>query len=269
MAGYIGSKTSVTQVDGYNRTEADDEFVSKDGDTITTAAGTALTLDRTGSDGTILDLKKDGSTVGSIGVDSGDNITFGATSGGGSGLYMFGSGGTSPFILPMKEGALSDNTVTLGDDSRRFKDLYLSGGVYLGGTGSANFLSDYETGTWTPSFNTIIGATYTSQIGYYTKVGDVVTFHMRLRWSAGTSISGSVGGLPFAVKASALMYPMCSVWNNAGLTYGSGRTAPVAYPTVSTSNISIESLGSGVSPSAITFATAGEFYVTGHYYTAS
>ena len=28
MAGYIGSKTSVTQVDGYNRTEADDEFVN-------------------------------------------------------------------------------------------------------------------------------------------------------------------------------------------------------------------------------------------------
>ena len=32
----------------------------------------------------------------------------------------------------------------------RFKDLYLSGGVYLGGTGSANQLDDYEEGTWTP-----------------------------------------------------------------------------------------------------------------------
>lgn len=29
MAGYIGSKASVTQVDGYNRTEADSEFVSE------------------------------------------------------------------------------------------------------------------------------------------------------------------------------------------------------------------------------------------------
>jgi hypothetical protein len=34
--------------------------------------------------------------------------------------------------------------------SARFKDLYLSGGVYLGGTGSANKLDDYEEGTWTP-----------------------------------------------------------------------------------------------------------------------
>ena len=27
-------------------------------------------------------------------------------------------------------------------------DITLSGGVYLGGTGSANYLDDYEEGTW-------------------------------------------------------------------------------------------------------------------------
>ena len=35
MAGYIGSKASVTQVDGYTRTEADSEFVQVAGDTMT------------------------------------------------------------------------------------------------------------------------------------------------------------------------------------------------------------------------------------------
>jgi hypothetical protein len=35
MAGYIGSKASITQVDGYNRTEADVEFVQVSGDTMT------------------------------------------------------------------------------------------------------------------------------------------------------------------------------------------------------------------------------------------
>jgi hypothetical protein len=35
MAGYIGSKASVTQVDGYNRTEADAEFVNDPNDVIT------------------------------------------------------------------------------------------------------------------------------------------------------------------------------------------------------------------------------------------
>ena len=37
MAGYIGSKTSVTQVDGYNRAEANAEFVDVTGDTMTGA----------------------------------------------------------------------------------------------------------------------------------------------------------------------------------------------------------------------------------------
>ena len=37
MAGYIGSKSSVTQVDGYNRTEADDRYVNASGDTMTGA----------------------------------------------------------------------------------------------------------------------------------------------------------------------------------------------------------------------------------------
>ena len=39
----------------------------------------------------------------------------------------------------------------IGSSSKRFKDLYLSGGAYLGGTGAANKLDDYEEGTWTPT----------------------------------------------------------------------------------------------------------------------
>lgn len=39
MSGYIGSKIAVTQVDGYNRSEADAEFVQVTGDTMTGALG--------------------------------------------------------------------------------------------------------------------------------------------------------------------------------------------------------------------------------------
>ena len=39
MSGYIGSKASVTQVDGYNRTEADGRYVNASGDTMTGALG--------------------------------------------------------------------------------------------------------------------------------------------------------------------------------------------------------------------------------------
>ena len=59
MAGYIGSKIAVTQVDGYNRTEADAEFVNDPNDVITVSGsnvgiGTASPVDTfhaVGSDG--------------------------------------------------------------------------------------------------------------------------------------------------------------------------------------------------------------------------
>ena len=50
----------------------------------------------------------------------------------------------------------------------------LSGGVYLGGTGSANLLDDYETGTWTPTLEVGTNITYNSRSGTYTKVGRMV-----------------------------------------------------------------------------------------------
>ena len=191
MAGYIGSKTSVTQVDGYNRTEADDEFVSKDGDTITTA-GTTLTLDRTGSEGTILDLKKDGSTVGSIGVASAE-FYHGSAVGGDTFLRS----GYSTIVPATSAGANRDNAINLGSSVSRFKDLWLSGGVYLGGTGSANYLDDYEEGTWTPSVE-YGSITYGSAT--YTKVGRTVTLHLNSYTFTDYTTNNfiRISGLPFS-----------------------------------------------------------------------
>jgi hypothetical protein len=51
----------------------------------------------------------------------------------------------------MTSNTSTDNLMDIGSSSKRFKDLYLSGSVYLGGTTSANALDDYEEGTWTPT----------------------------------------------------------------------------------------------------------------------
>ena len=62
-------------------------------------------------------------------------------------------------------------------------DLTLSGGVYLGGTGAANYLDDYEEGTWTveaydaPTGGNVSSSTNT---GYYTKVGRIITASVAL-----------------------------------------------------------------------------------------
>lgn len=53
-----------------------------------------------------------------------------------------------------------------------------SGGLYLGGSGGSNYLSDYEEGSFTPSFTTWNGSssipTINSSYGYYIKTGKFV-----------------------------------------------------------------------------------------------
>jgi hypothetical protein len=95
---------------------------SQDGQTAINRSGTALQVGRLSSDGSIIDLRKDGTTVGSIGNAS-TNLIVEATSSNRSGLSFGGS------ITPRRGGASSDSAVDLGTGSYRFKDLYLSGGV--------------------------------------------------------------------------------------------------------------------------------------------
>ena len=65
----------------------------------------------------------------------------------------------------------------------------------------ANTLDDYEEGTWTPSLGGT--ATYNTQVGMYTKIGNVVTvsgkIHVNVR---GTGSSTVVSGLPFTSNAN-------------------------------------------------------------------
>jgi hypothetical protein len=66
----------------------------------------------------------------------------------------------------------------------------------------ANTLDDYEEGTWTP--NSGGTATYSSQNGTYTKVGNKVTAHFSFQVNViGTGSASNILGLPFAASASA------------------------------------------------------------------
>lgn len=83
--------------------------------------------------------------------------------------------------------------------------IVANGGVYLGGTGAANLLDDYEEGTWSPVISdaTSGGNTGTSTVTYatYTKVGNLVHLKARLLNMDTTGMgSGNiyVQGVPFA-----------------------------------------------------------------------
>ena len=81
-------------------------------------------------------------------------------------------------------------------------DITLSGGAYIGGTGSANYLDDYEEGTWTPNIGG--DSTYNEQTGKYIKVGHKVTLWFTLRINQRNTPAAPyiVGGNPFTNNAS-------------------------------------------------------------------
>ena len=173
------------------------ESVTIEGGTATLNADgdNPLTLNRESSDGTIVDLQKDGTSVGSIGTSTGD-LTIGTAAMG----LKFRDGDQDLIPWNTTTNGAANGVFDLGDGSNRWKDLYLSGGVYLGGTGSANYLDDYETGTWTPT--AVAGITgFTVQSANYVKVGNIVTVNLYLNnWSGKSSVGLTIGGLPFTVK---------------------------------------------------------------------
>ena len=162
--------------------------------------GDCMKLNRTGSDGNIVTFRKDGSTVGSIG-NLGTRMCI---DGNGVSGINFSSGA----LIPRNNGSASDNIINIGGASNRFKDLYLSGGVYLGGTGAANKLDDYEEGSWLPEFGAAVSnptITYTYRVGRYVKVGNMVFIQGRMQIN---TVSGGSGTLklqnfPFVSEAAA------------------------------------------------------------------
>ena len=118
-------------------------------------------------------------------------------------------------------------------------DITTTGGVYLGGTGAANKLDDYEEGTWTPSYGGSTGdptATYINQHGNYTKVGNTVSFTLEVRTSAISGGSGSllVKGLPFTANARHFecAVTMYYVTFNAAHSYTAEITASTNYMSI-------------------------------------
>ena len=122
-------------------------------------------------------------------------------------------GGSSPSItfsdsttqstaaLPLTGGQLSGNlTFSTGTN-----------GIVFNNSSAAinSTLNDYETGTWTPTLITDgTGATitYSSQLGKFTKIGNIVYVECEIGWTARSGGSGNVlvGGFPFGLTDSAV-----------------------------------------------------------------
>ena len=77
--------------------------------------------------------------------------------------------------------------------------------LYVGGTGSANKLEDYEEGTWTPSVAGNGSGTYTQRNGWYTKTGQTVNIYFYIDIANANYGGGSyfnMYGLPFTATGN-------------------------------------------------------------------
>ena len=217
----------------------------------TAGSGAVGFFNRTGADGDIVRLRKDGVTVGNIGSHV-NGLLIGTTEGSDA-FLKFESNAVRPSAW---NGSYRDASIDLGHTSSRFKDLKLSGtatigtngseyannyirfkstgaafidhltvsqdinfrvsnasgldktpltlksdgvaympnGVYLGGTGAANKLDDYEEGTWTPTSGVALTVTQAT----YTKIGRLVHIIADIQFAASSSGSYAYITLPFA-----------------------------------------------------------------------
>jgi hypothetical protein len=190
------------------------QYLSANGKFYATVDGSAAArFARLSNDGEIVRLLKDTTTVGSIGSHSGY-----ITLGNGDTSLIFDSTANSIEPFNQNDRTSEDAAITLGWSSNRFKDLYLSGGVYLGGTGSANKLDDYESGNWTPTYLRGGTATYVINSGRYTKVGNVVHLQCHLDIGSLGTASGDVEviGLPFTAANDSVQYASISSIHGSG-----------------------------------------------------
>jgi len=225
---------------------------------------------RTTSDGDIIKFYKDTTNVGSIGAHN-TRITIGNEDTG----LKFNSGIDSIFPFDLSIEANRDNAVDLGFSTARFRDIYLGGGVYVGGTGTANKLDDYEEGTWTPTisggFNA--GVTYAVQGGTYTKIGNRLFFSCRLEIGTGTGNANrlDIGGLPFTSATSpsgSFAGGAYFIYVNANIINSTTTNSPAIYIPQNASYMSFyKTNGIDFAGTDLSVPTNADFYLNGTYIT--
>ena len=151
-----------------------------------------------------------------------------------------------------------------------------AGGIKFGtDTAEVNALDDYEEGTFTPTLidtsNNAI-ASYTTQVGEYTKIGDIVHYFIHIEInSKGSALGGNymkIAGLPFNPTGNTGQYPASTA--HAGINTGSNGFFASVY-----SNIAFLYLFEGSSDDTTDqlepseFAEGDAMHLIGTYKTAS
>jgi len=205
MAGYIGSKTSVTQVDGYNRTEADDEFVNDPNSVISVS----------------------GSNVG-IGTSSPD----GSDWNGSSTLLHLYQNSTNGSLLKLESSntsavmAAGNNQLQLGTIEAQPFNFYTSATERLRIDSSGRVTTPYQ-----PAFRAYLSSNTSKPSGFSVVPGTFATnYNVGGHYSTSTSrftapVSGSylfTGTIATSGSQGSFDYLSCEFWVNGGREFIGG-----------------------------------------------
>ena len=234
-----GTGTDAVLVNGAIQVRSEGDFAADNNATsmdfmtsASEAATTKMTLNSSGTlevlkvgSGTAVNLKMDGTTIGGLGVIS-DRVYLEAE--GSHSVYLDAS--ADNFNPGSDTGTDNDGNIDLGASFARWKDLYIGGGIYVGGTGSANKLDDYEEGTYTVAMTAGSSGTITLNgsynTGFYTKVGRLVHVAGDIRISSVSSPNGVLLiSLPFTALNNGLAVSSNSILT-AGVTEQSSQDGP-------------------------------------------
>ena len=194
----------------------------------TTAPTSQLFVNNT-VDGDKIRWGRSDALVGSVGTYNG--VPYIGYQGGAGGGIMFNGSSIEPTALG---SARSSSTNDIGSSSYKWRNIYLSGGAYLGGTGSANHLDYYEEGSWTPVISHHDGSGVipsTNSGSRYTRIGGMVHLQAYITainpaGNAGTSSPYyGIRGFPFAptsITTWEMVYVPSSVTSYGG--YGSAAS---------------------------------------------
>jgi hypothetical protein len=188
---------------------------------------------------------------------------------GGSASAISIGAGTTVQILDSCSVTSSNTNAITGSGTLQSGLIIFNGTSSTVNTTTQTYFQIYPstTRTFTP---TIIGssvagtATYVTQVGLYSRIGNIVTIQINLSWNSGNG-SGNlqIAGLPFTANASNANATWPFRLDSASLP--ASTVNAVAQVTVNSTTISFVGSTIGGSASAVAYAAAASVYVSGTY----
>lgn len=122
----------------------------------------------------------------------------------------------------------------------------------------------WQRGTYTPTYDGVTPGTttYTTQAGFWRRVGDVVFFNGRVAWSAATGTGAAVISLPFASQNTTNMRYAPAVYVTS-VTFANGAVQAAIVP--NSAVFSMSSALTNAAPTAVNVEAAGTIDFSGWF----